>query len=345
MCAAIPSRPRVSVLMPCYNASATLDEALDSLQKQTLTDFEIIAVDDGSTDNTLARLQAWKRCEPRLNIRAQAHGGIIQALNTGLGICRADYIARMDTDDCSYPERLEQQASYMDAHPEVTAVGCLVEGYPDEQVREGFRIYIDWLNSLVSDEAIRREIFVESPFAHPSVTFRREWINSAGGYQEHGWAEDYDLWLRLYLAGARFAKLPQVLFKWREHPERLTRTDSRYALENFIRAKAHYLARGPLVDRDAVLIWGAGMVGRRLAKHLERQNVPLSAFVDIDPHKIGRTRRGLPILPPDELPEWWNRSDRPAVLAAVGARGARQLIRQRLTVLGLVEGMDWWGVA
>jgi hypothetical protein len=71
----------------------------------------------------------------------------------------------------------------------------------------------------------------------------------------------------------------------------------------------------------------------------------LSAFVDIDPRKIGRTRRGLPILPPQALPEWWQRSKRPAVLAAVGARGARQLIRQQLNAMGLVEGQDWWGVA
>lgn len=345
MPAILASRPRVSVLMPCYNAFGTLDEALDSLVEQTLADFEIIAVDDGSTDDTLPRLQEWGRREPRLKICVQEHGGIIQALNAGLGMCRAGYIARMDTDDYCYPERLEGQVDYLEAHPETAVVGCLVEGYPDPQVRQGFRIYIDWLNSLVSDEDIRREIFVESPFAHPSVTFRREWVESAGGYQEQGWAEDYDLWLRLYLAGARFAKLPRALLKWREHPERLTRTDSRYSLENFIRAKAHYLARGPLADREAVLIWGAGMVGRRLAKQLARQDAPLAAFVDIDPRKIGHTRRGLPILPPDALPEWWRRSPKPAVLAAVGARGARQLIRQRLAGMGLVEGLDWWGVA
>jgi hypothetical protein len=87
------------------------------------------------------------------------------------------------------------------------------------------------------------------------------------------------------------------------------------------------------------------MVGRRLAKHLARQGAPLTAFVDIDPRKIGRTRRGLPVLAPQELPDWWQRSSRPAVLAAVGARGARQLIRQELNDLGLAEGQDWWGVA
>jgi cellulose synthase/poly-beta-1,6-N-acetylglucosamine synthase-like glycosyltransferase len=202
-----------------------------------------------------------------------------------------------------------------------------------------------WQNSLITNEDIRKEIFVESPFAHPTVTLRREWIERVGGYQEHGWAEDYDLWLRLYLAGAQFAKLPEVLLAWREHPARLTRTDGRYSLENFLRAKAFYLARGPLVDRDAVIIWGAGMTGRRLSKHLVRQELPLVAFIDIDPKKIGRTKRGLPVLPPEELPVWWGRYQNPALLAAVGARRARSLIRARLTKIGMIEGKDWWGVA
>ncbi|MCH7480189.1 MAG: hypothetical protein IIC79_02230 [Chloroflexi bacterium] len=224
-------------------------------------------------------------------------------------------------------------------------VSCLVEAFPKEDVREGFRIYIEWLNSLVSAEDLRREIFVESPVAHPSVMYRRAAVQEIGGYQENGWAEDYDLWLRMYLDGAHFAKIPQVLLQWREHPQRLTRTDSRYSLENFLRAKAHYLARGPLADRDAVIIWGSGMTGKRISKHLLRQDLPLVAFIDIDPKKIGRTRRGLPILSPDDLMAEWNQHQKPALLAAVGARGARQLIRDRLNHLGLKEAVDWWGVA
>ncbi len=143
----------------------------------------------------------------------------------------------------------------------------------------------------------------------------------------------------------RFAKLPQVLVDWREHPARLTRTDPRYSLENFLRLKAYYLARGPLADRQAVAIWGAGMVGGRLGKRLAAQGVPVDAYIDIDPRKIGHTRHGRPILPPEALLDWWGRFERPVVLAAVGARGARQLIRQRLVAMGLREGQDWWGAA
>jgi len=337
--------PAISVLMPCYNAASTIEEALHSLAGQTLTDYELIAVEDGSSDQTLDILQNWASRDARIQILTQPHSGIIRGLNHGLSVCRAPYIARMDTDDHSLPERLAAQVEYLDSNPQVAVVGSLVTGFPAQQVRRGFQIYIEWLNALVSDEAIRREIFIESPFPHPSVAFRRAWVTKVGGYQEHGWPEDYDLWLRLYLAGAQFAKIPQVLLEWREHPQRLTRTDNRYSLENFIRAKAHYLVRGPIIGRDAVVIWGAGMLGRRLSKHLLRQGCSLVAFIDIDPRKIGHTRRGRPIVAPQDLPAIWDHYTNPVLLSAVGARGARALIRARLGDMGLIEGQDWWGVA
>lgn len=335
----------MSVLMPCFNVAKTLDEALQSILEQTLQRIEVVAVDDGSTDTTASMLASWRQRDSRVRVVSLAHRGIIEALNAGLEICRAPFIARMDADDRAHPERLAKQVAFLEDHPDVAVVGCLVEGFPIEEVREGFRIYMDWLNRLVTPEAIARAIYVESPLAHPSVVIWRSWLERVGGYQEHGWPEDYDLWLRMHLAGARFAKLPEVLLYWREHPQRLTRTDSRYSVENFLRAKAKYLCQGPLAKRDALIVWGAGEMGRRLSKHLLREGAPLVSFVDIDPAKIGRTRRDRPIIAPEDLLDWFRRYKHPVVLAAVGSRGARALIRDRLIGLGLTEGEDWWAVA
>lgn len=331
--------------MPCYNVAATLDETIRSLLEQTYTRFEIIAVDDGSEDSTLNQLQTWAGRDARVRVLAREHEGIIPALNAGLAECRSTLVARMDADDRSHPERLERQVEMLEADPGLAVCASLVEGFPLDEVREGFQIYIEWLNHLVSHEAITREIFIESPLAHPSVAFRKRWVEDVGGYQEYGWPEDYDLWLRLYLAGARFAKVPEILVYWREHEQRLTRTDSRYSVENFIRAKAHYLCKGPLADRDGVMVWGAGQMGRRLSKHLEREGAPLVAFIDIDPGKIGRERRGCPIVGPEDLRAWLEKYQHPVVLASVSSRGARALIRERLNQMGLREGVDWWAVA
>ncbi len=336
------STPLVSVLMPCYNAASTLDEALAGLAVQTLPDFELIAVDDGSTDGTLSILKAWAQGDRRIQALHQPHGGILQALNSGLAACRSPFVARMDADDRLHPQRLEQQMAYLAEHPEVAVVSCLVEAFPPEQVHQGLRLYLDWLNSLVEPDDIRREMFVESPLVHPSVIVRREWLERTGNYQDHGWPEDYDLWLRLFLAGAQFGKVPQVLLEWREVPQRLTRTDPRYSLDNFMRLKAHYLCRGPLSGCEAVIIWGAGKMGRLLGRELQKLEAPLVAYMDVDPRKVGSTRRGLPVLPPGELPVLRQRYRRLVILAAVGTRGARPILRKRFEGYGLCEGEDWW---
>lgn len=339
------TNPAVSVILPCYNAAGTVDETLQSLLQQTLEAFEIIAIDDGSTDHTLQRLQAWSKRDRRIHILERPHRGVIEAANAGLEKCTAPFIARMDADDVAYPQRLAKQLSFLNQNPDIAVVSCLVEGVPPEAVGQGFQIYLDWLNSLITPEAIAREIYIESPVANPSTMIRKSWFMEAEGYQEHGWPEDYDLWLRLHLAGAKFAKVPEVLLSWREHPDRLTRTDSRYSVENFLRAKAHYLCQGIVKERDAVILWGAGQMGRRLSKHLLRGGAPLVAFIDIDPKKIGRKRRGCTIHAPTDLPTLWERFQSPILLAAVGSRGARALIRKQLATMGFQEGRDWWAVA
>ena len=337
--------PQISVILPCYNTTKTLEEALESLAVQSFCDFEVIAVDDGSTDNTGLILDRWVKKDSRFNHISRPHAGVISASNVGMLASQAPYIARTDADDRSHPERLAKQWAFLEENREIAVVSSLVKAFPEKDVGGGFQVYIEWLNSIVTDAEIKREIFVESPLPNPSVMFRREWLLKMGGYEERGFPEDYDLYLRMYLAGAKFAKIPEVLHEWREHPNRITHTDSRYSLENFLRTKAYYLARGPLKGRDAVIIWGSGMMGRRLAKQLERQDVPLAAFVDIDPKKIGRERRGKPIIAPGALAECWGQYQNPVLLASVGSRGARKLIRERLNNFGYVEGKDWWAAA
>ena len=337
--------PDVSVLLPCYNASETLEESLISIKNQTYPDFEVICVDDGSTDGTTDLLKNWCQNDPRFIFVPIGHSGVIEAANTGLTFCRGEIVVRMDADDRCHPDRIKLQRDYLVKNPEVAVVGSLVKGFPAGQIGEGFQIYYEWLNSLITHEDISREIFVESPIANPCATFRKEWMDKLGGYQDKGWPEDYDLWLRFYIAGARFAKIPKVLLEWREHPDRLTHQDSRYSVENFLRAKAHYIAKGPAKDRDAVLVWGAGMTGRRLSKHLVREELPLVAFIEVDEKKIGNTRRGKPIIGVGELMGEWEKHQNPILLTAVRARSAGPLIKAQLDELKLIEGKDWWQCA
>jgi GT2 family glycosyltransferase len=323
------------VLIPVRDAGPYLRPALTSVARQTFRDFEILCLDDGSTDGSPETLRAFRG--PRFRILSPGRVGLVAALNLLRAEARAPLLARFDADDAMHPRRLELQVAYLDANPAIGAVASLVRHFPRRDVRGGNLRYEAWLNSLVTPAEIERSLFVESPLPHPSVTMRAELFDRAGGYRDVGMPEDYDLWLRAWAAGFRFGKVARVLHYWRDHPRRLTRTDPRYAVEAFLRAKAEALLRGPLADGRTFVVWGAGMLGRRLTRLLVRAGRPPAALLDIDPKKIGRTRHGRPVLPPEAL-----RKGSALVLGAVGAIGAREQIRARLLETGLIETRDFW---
>jgi len=341
----VPATPTISVLLPVYNGEEYLEECLGSLAEQSYEDFEVVAVDDGSTDGTPKILKRWSTQDARFRVLTRPHSGLVETLNAGLANCRGELIARMDADDRSHPERLELQSLAFKEDPDLDVVASLVTHFPDETLREGLRIYEGWLNSLVTHDQILRERFIESPIPHPAAMVRRSVLEAAGGYREVGFPEDYDLWLRLAAAGKRFGKVPEALYFWRHHEARLTFTDPRYALERFLACKAHHLVEGPLQSMDNVIVWGAGQTGRRLSKHLIREGAPVTAFIDIDPAKIGGTLRSRPVHAPEELPRLLRDAESRVVLAAVSSRGARALIRQRLESLSLRETVDFWCAA
>ena len=337
--------PRLSVLLPVFHTERFLMECLRSLERQTWTDFEIVAVDDGSNDSSALILDSFREVDPRLHLVTQDHQGLIAALNRGLAACRGEFVARIAADDIAHPRRFELQLQAFEESPELDVVSSLVSHFPRQDVGEGFRIYEDWLNSLVTHEEILRERFIESPIPHPTVMIRRQALQEVRGYRDMGWPEDYDLWLRLIQAGKRFGKVPRVLCLWRQHEDRLTRIDGRYSVEKFLACKAHHLAAGPLASPESVVVWGAGQTGRRLSKHLKRLGTPLKAFIDIDPKRIGSTLRGFPIHPPSDLGLLAGNGSEAVVLAAVSSRGARALIRQELLQCGFTETEDFWCVA
>ncbi len=334
--------PTVSVLIPCFNVDTTIDEALSSLKAQSLQDFEVVLVDDGSEDETLPHLHNWAGADPRFRVIALPHGGIIPALNAGLEACQSNIIARMDADDRSAPDRLQQQVDMLTAHPEIAVVSSLIRGFPEEKLGVEFREYINWLNELLTDDEIKQRMYLKSPLAHPSVAFRRTWVNQVGGYQDHGWAEDYDLWLRLFQAGAHFIKVPQVLLEWRDHPRRLTHTDGRYSEQSDLNLKAHYLMKGPLSTHDKVLIWGANHTARQLAAKLLELGSTILGFVATDNQIVGDLH--LPLISPFEFDKTYQFQHPPCLLVIENDPRQKLDIMQQLAAHHLCQGIDWWEV-
>jgi GT2 family glycosyltransferase len=351
--------PRVSVLLPCRNAAAYLPEAIASLEAQTYADFEVVAVDDGSADATAALLDAWAARDGRVRVLRTPPRGLVPALSSALAVAAGELIARMDADDVAEPDRLARQVALLDARPDVVACGTRVRYFPRDVVRDGARRYERWLNGLTEPEDLARDIFVECPIAHPTLVVRRAALEAVGGYRDPGWPEDYDLVLRLWAAGGRLANVPAVLLRWRERLDRTSRTDPRYSADAFRRCKVHHLRRTLLRARQTAgaaggegasagegparpaVVWGAGPVGKLFARELIRQGVPLAAFVDLDPRKIGQRVYGVPVVAPAEIARFRGA----LALAAVGSPGAREEIRAALDDAGWREGVDYVAVA
>ena len=332
--------PRISVLLPVRDGQTYLDECLHSVCRQTLVDFELLVVDDGSRDATPARVAAWAARDPRIRLLRRPGDGIVAALNHGLGEARGALVARMDADDRMHPQRLEAQAALLEARPDLALVACRVRAFAAFDLGAGTREYLRWQNGCLSEAAIRDQRFVECPFTHPSVTFRRDEVWALGGYRPGPFPEDYELWLRMADRGLAMAKLDRVLLDWRQHENSLSRRDPRYAREAFDALRARYLGREPRLDPGRPLVvWGAGRRTRRRVRWLEREGLRPVAWIDIDPRKLGNRVQGRPVHPPTWLAG--QPAPRPFVLGYVASHGARDRIARALEDMRYREGADY----
>ncbi|GAB4110692.1 MAG: glycosyltransferase [Roseiflexaceae bacterium] len=333
--------PRASILLPCYNAAATLSACIDSIEAQQFSDVEVLAIDDGSTDATLPILRAWAARDARVRLFYPGRVGLVAALNLGLAEAHSDLIIRMDADDLMLPTRVGEQVLFAEANPGLGLVACQVELFPNELVQGGYREYLRWQNRCLTPAQIAAEIYVESPFAHPSVLLRRGVVQRLGGYADGPFPEDYELWLRMHHAGIAMQKIPQVLLRWRERDDRTSRVDRRYARSAFDQLRLRFLPKDPRLHRGrALAYWGAGRNTRQRSRLLIEQGFPASAWIDIDPRKIGQVVWGVPVHPP----EWLARDPKPFVLVYVNTHGARDLIAATLAGYGYWPGEDYLGV-
>ena len=331
--------------MPVHNAGKYLDVAVSSILNQCGVQFELIIIDDHCTDTALSELPPDTRIK-RLN---SSERGIVPALNLGLKHARYPYLARMDADDIADSNRLLKQLIHFQENPTLDICGTKVGLFSDQgSIADGYRSYQQWINNLCAPADIEREFFVESPIPHPSVMLRREYLISLGGYNDSEWPEDYDLWCRALLAGAIFGKPahPELVL-WRDHSDRLSRSDHRYTKQMFLRCKAHYLTQY-LHNKgiNSCTILGAGPTGLKLHDYLEQSGLPVAGFIDINAKLKGRQKRSKPVAvleqdPSDSQLVAHLDQKRSIIIAAVSTRGARERIRTYLNKSSLVEQQDY----
>jgi glycosyltransferase involved in cell wall biosynthesis len=204
--------PKVTVLMPVFNGALYLREAMDSILRQSFADFEFLIIDDGSTDQSMSIVNSYD--DSRINLLENGRNmGLVYTLNRGLDLAKGEFIARMDCDDISLPERFEKQLKFMERHPEVGVCGGWIEYFMGRQLV---------LKLPVSDAEIKKILPADNPIANPTVMMRTKVIKNQPIYYDpqYPYAGDYELWLRL-AAVTCFANIPEVLLKYRIHPKQI----------------------------------------------------------------------------------------------------------------------------
>jgi glycosyltransferase involved in cell wall biosynthesis len=209
------NNPKITVLMPAYNAGKYIGEAIASVLEQSFTDFELLIINDGSTDDTEKIIRSFK--DPTKELISQENKGVSAALNLGLSHARANYIARFDADDICLPNRLKVQYDFMTAYPEYTIIGSAVE-YMDA---DGHYIFTHHPEGHLNEE-IQQLKYTICPFIHSSVFYKKDVVINNGGYNEHAYTyEDHFLWVNI-LKNEKACNLSQALIKVRLNPESIT---------------------------------------------------------------------------------------------------------------------------
>ncbi len=238
------TRPAISVLLPVRDAGRYLRHAVADVLAQRQVEVELIAVDDGSSDGSAERLEAWARRDPRLRVVVTAGVGPGRALDLALAAARHELVAQMEADDRCPADRLERLHAALLAHPEwhgVTSRAGLI-GFRSA----GMRRYVDWQNRLLAPEAQAAARFIEIPALHQTGLYRRSCLQAVGGFAgDPRWPLDIDFWMRWHRDGWRVGKVARVLYRWRQHPRQSTRTSPLHGLDALRRCKAHYFVAGP----------------------------------------------------------------------------------------------------
>lgn len=279
--------PAISVVIPYFNAQDTLYNAIQSILNQSFKDFECILVDNNSTDQSLQIAQDIKAKDSRIILAHEPQQGVSHASVLGSSMAQSPYIARMDADDISYPNRLALQYECLQKNKHYGAVGGLVHFGGDKTTASGLNRFVEWNNQIISNKEILLNRFVEAPIINPTAMWRKDIEIQFGGYRHGNFPEDYELWLRWLQHGVQFTKVPHHILRWNDSEGRLTRNDNRYSIDAFYKIKAYYLSKwlqefNPLYPH--VYIWGAGRQIRKRVRFLSDEGISVTGYIDIS-HK------------------------------------------------------------
>ena len=315
----------ISIVMPARNAEPFLVECLQSICGQSYEDWQLIAVDDNSTDNTLSILREYSKTDKRIIFMSAEGKGIIDALQQGYNRSSGTYITRMDADDIMPMQKLEWLYSALQEACRGYLATGMVKYFSSQPVGDGYKKYERWLNELTRDGTNFSDIYKECPIASPNWMIHRADFEKCGGFSHDIYPEDYDLCFRMRGTGLKVIPVQEVTHLWRDHPTRSSRNDPNYSDNLFGRMKVNYFLLDDWDKSKEIVLWGAGEKGKAIAKILATKEVPF-LWVTNNPKKIGKDIYGVRMNDINSL----SGSSPYDIIIAISQQGTKEKIQKKL---------------
>ena len=277
----------VSILIPFKNTAHFLPECLDSILQQSYSDWEIVAIDDHSTDASNKLLHSYAGRDPRIKVFKNDGTGIIPALQKAYALSKGEFITRMDSDDIMKPDRLQVMVNYLKQEGKGHLAVGQVSYFSNRGISDGYDRYEKWLNLLTSKGKNYSEIYKECVIPSPCWMLHRSDFETCDAFRPNRYPEDYDLTFRFYEKRIKVIPCNQVLHLWRDYDTRTSRTHEHYAQNYFLDIKLHYFLKLDYKALRPLVIWGAGFKGKSIAKKLIDLHIDFTWLCD-NPNKINK---------------------------------------------------------
>lgn len=311
----------ISILIPFKNASLYLTDCLDSILPQTYRKWEVIAIDDHSTDNSREIIERYQQTSAKIKCFSNRGKGIIVALQLALEKSSGEFVTRMDSDDMMPREKLQTLIELIQNKPKHIATGQ-VQYFPKQNISEGYKKYETWLNTLTEKNSHFQEIYKECVIPSPCWLAWKTDLIQAGGFDSEQMPEDYDLSFRFYREKFKVVSTSKLMHHWREHSKRTSKVSSDYSIEKFTQLKLTYFLNLEVKKDDTVVLWSAGKWGKEIAVELSKKKQPFY-WVCTNSKKIGNTIYGQIIHTYETVPTLKN----PKVIIPIASQKYQTMIK------------------
>ncbi|NER16500.1 glycosyltransferase family 2 protein [Spongiivirga citrea] len=312
---------KVSILTPFKNTDQFIEDCIQSVINQSYTNWELILVNDHSTDNSVAVCKRLASRDKRIQVVNNIGNGIIEALRYALSLSTGDFITRMDSDDIMHQEKLNFMANDLEKHGKGHVALGLVKYFSEAGISDGYDRYEKWLNKLTEAGSNYSEIYKECSIASPCWMLYKSDLLACDAFNPNDYPEDYDLTFRFYKHQFKCIASRNLLHYWRDYPTRTSRTHEHYAQNYFLDIKLKYFLELDYQQSKNLVVWGAGFKGKTIAKKLIDRSIPFNWICD-NPKKIGKSIYGQEMLPFQHLEQLEN----PQSIVTVANEQAQQEI-------------------